>query len=639
MDRVDRSEVAHDQLAGVAERYRHRRRRFAGEERALRQRSRSLSYLRLALFLAMVVCLGVILVRGFGAQRIWLASAALFFVTFALLVRLHRRVEQRRSRFASLETINADALLRLQRGWDDLPLPTAPLQIDGLGGAMVRDLDLFGRGSLFHLLGTAWSPPGRATLAAWLLRPARCAEIERRQSAVAAVAENLDFRQELELRCRPLAEAEPDPEPFLAWAEDEPWLAGHPVLLWWARGSALLTLPLLVAGIFGQVPWILAGFLPLANFTLAYLLFKRLEATFDRVDQGRAGFAAYSAALEILAGENFEDERLRSVAAAVTSGDEPAHLATRRLGRLVVLADTRHGGYVHFIVQALFLWDLHVLSRFEHWQRKYGAQARGWLRALGEIETLAALGGLAADNPDWAFPRLADSPAPNSPAPNSQCLRAERLAHPLLRQETRVGNDVEIGPPGTFLLVTGSNMSGKSTLLRAVGVNVVLAQAGGPVCAARFELPPLTLGTSVLVEDSLTDGYSFFMAELRRLKEIVELAEASHAGGERSLLFLLDEILRGTNAPERRVAVRRVLLHLLKLGAIGAVSTHDLALAEMEGLAAGCRPVHFRETVHTEGEGPRMTFDYRLRPGVATTVNALKLLDLVGLGEETEAST
>ncbi len=624
-----------DPPTDVDDRYRRRRRRFADHERALGQRSRSLSFARLGFFLALIACLGVVLVQGLGSHRVWPVAAAVLFVGFVILVRWHRGVEQRRGRFAGLETINGDALLRLDRQWRDLPLPAAPVaaatqgrseddENEGHVAAVARDLDLFGRGSLFHLLGTAWSPPGRATLAAWLLTPAAGGEIEARQRAVAEVADKVDFRQELELRCRPLAEAEPDPEPFLAWAEEEPWLAKRPLLLGWARLSALLTLPLLAVGVLGLVPWALAGLLPLANFVLAYLFHKRLDSTFDRVDQGRAGFAAYAAALKVLAGERFKGEWLGAVVAELTGGDEPAHLAIRRLGRLMVLADTRHGGYVHFIVQALFLWDLHVLSRFEVWQRQYGAQARGWLRALGEMEALAALGGLALDNPDWTFPRQINSTAAT--------LRAQRLAHPLLRHETRVGNDVEIGPPGTFLLVTGSNMSGKSTLLRAVGVNVVLAQAGGPVCATHFELSPVTLGTSVLVEDSLTDGYSFFMAELRRLKEIVELATVSHAGGERTLLFLLDEILRGTNAPERRLAVRRVLLHLVGLEAIGAVSTHDLALADMEGLAEGCHPVHFRETVHTEGDGPPMTFDYRLREGIATSVNALKLLDLVGLG-------
>jgi DNA mismatch repair ATPase MutS len=173
-------------------------------------------------------------------------------------------------------------------------------------------------------------------------------------------------------------------------------------------------------------------------------------------------------------------------------------------------------------------------------------------------------------------------------------------------------------------------MSGKSTLLRAIGINTVLAQAGGPVCAAEMRLPPVEIATSILIEDSLAAGVSFFMAEVLRIKQVVEASDRCAAEGRR-LLYLLDEILRGTNSSERQVAVRRVIRHLLRQGAVGAISTHDLQLAEIEELRAACIPVHFRETIHPGGVGPAMTFDYRMRPGVATTVNALKLMELVGL--------
>ena len=232
---------------------------------------------------------------------------------------------------------------------------------------------------------------------------------------------------------------------------------------------------------------------------------------------------------------------------------------------------------------------------------------------------------MSHDHPDWTFPTLAD---PGSAAP---VLAARGLGHPLL--PGAVGNDVAVGPPGTFLLVTGSNMSGKSTLLRAIGANVVLAQAGGPVAAQEMSLPPLALATSILVEDSLADGVSFYMAELLSVRKVVRAAGRAHGEG-RTLLYLLDEILRGTNSAERRVAVRRVLQHLLAAGAIGAVSTHDLELAGIPEIRDACHPVHFRESFESTESGPRMTFDYRLREGVATTANALKLLDLVGLGSE-----
>ncbi len=214
---------------------------------------------------------------------------------------------------------------------------------------------------------------------------------------------------------------------------------------------------------------------------------------------------------------------------------------------------------------------------------------------------------------------------------SAERLQARQLGHPLLPCETCVANDVEIGPAGSFLLVTGSNMSGKSTLLRAIGVNAVLAQAGRPVCAEHLTMPPVVLATSMRIRDSLEDGVSFYMAELMRLKEIVDVARDADSRNHRTLLYLLDEILLGTNSKERHLAVVRVLQHLLERGAIGAISTHDLDLATSESLAGACRCVHFCETLHDQDAERPMTFDYRLRPGIATTSNALKLLEIVGL--------
>jgi DNA mismatch repair ATPase MutS len=207
------------------------------------------------------------------------------------------------------------------------------------------------------------------------------------------------------------------------------------------------------------------------------------------------------------------------------------------------------------------------------------------------------------------------------------CFSAEGLGHPLIADDVRVHNDVTVGPPGTFLLITGSNMSGKSTLLRAVGVNAVLAQAGAPCCAQRLRLTPLAVRTSIVVQDSLARGVSHFMAELERLKQVVDAADAA-AGGPVAVLYLLDEILHGTNTAERRIAARRVIRHLLAARAIGGVTTHDLELVNDVALRDHARLVHFQETF---GDDRRLSFDYRLRPGLATSTNALKLMRYVGL--------
>jgi DNA mismatch repair ATPase MutS len=235
------------------------------------------------------------------------------------------------------------------------------------------------------------------------------------------------------------------------------------------------------------------------------------------------------------------------------------------------------------------------------------------------------LGGLCYENPDWAFPEITE--------PETPTLQATGLGHPLLPDGVRVVNDVKVGPPGTFLFVTGSNMSGKSTLLRAIGTNTVLARAGAPVCASTMRLPPLVLETSMRVHDSLEQGLSHFMAELTRLKGVVEAARRVGRDGAGTLLYLLDDVLQGTNTAERRIAARKIIGHLIAEGAIGGVTSHDLALADTEELSGACDPVHFSEQVREAPDGPTISFDYRLRPGVATSRNALKLLQIVGLDE------
>ena len=200
--------------------------------------------------------------------------------------------------------------------------------------------------------------------------------------------------------------------------------------------------------------------------------------------------------------------------------------------------------------------------------------------------------------------------------------------------ESRVPNDVQVGPPGTVLLVTGSNMSGKSTLLRSVGVNVVLGQMGSVVCADQLSMPPMHIETSMRIADSLADGVSFFMAELKRLKEVVDTAKAHQGDNPRRMLFLLDEILQGTNSRERQIAVSRVVRKLIDESAIGAISTHDLDLATTGDLEKACQTVHFSEQFKEVDGKKQMTFDYRMKSGIAETTNALKLLEIVGLGED-----
>src|SRR5579864_8924715 len=603
--------------------YAERHERCLAEERRRAAISLRLSIARGVTFAVFLACLLVVVLTAARPLRLPLAGAGAALAVFALLAVIHDRCLRRLRRAEELRRIAGEGLARLDRDWGRLPLPAEPPRDRSL--PLARDLDLYGRASLFHLLGTAHTPAAKALLRDWLEGEAAPAEVRARQAAVAELAELLDFRQLLELTVRGMEaggggrEGPPDVEPFLRWAEDDSWLLARPALLWAARGAAALTVAVLALALApgGAVSPLLA--MVILNLATSYACRAQLGAGLGRVSATRDEMMRYAAALRQAASQPFAAPRLAELAAALQA--PPAHAALAALESRLGLADARHSAPVHFLLQVLTLWDFHVLAALEGWQRTAGRRARRWLMALGEIEALAALAALRFENPGWCFPEV---------AAGEPELTARDLGHPLLPAARRVGNDVTVGPAGTFLLVTGSNMSGKSTLLRAIGINAVLAQAGGPACAAALRLPPVRLATSILVEDSLAGGISFFLAELLRIKQVVTAAaDAGREGGV--LLYLLDEVLRGTNSVERRIAVRRVLGHLLARGALGAVSTHDLELAAGAGLAHAARPVHFRETLTPGPDGPRMSFDYRLRPGPATTTNALELLRQVGL--------
>jgi hypothetical protein len=626
--------------------YRERRDAFAREAADLAVRSGRVTAGRLASFLALAAALAGAIVGSASPRPAWLAAAGVLLAVFAALVVLDGRLSRRRRRADALREVNERALARRRRDWKTLE-PTAGRSEaprftgdsdDSLAGGLARDLGLFGHASLDRLLDTTATPAGRRRLARWLEVPAPPAEIARRQEAVRALAPALDWRQRLESGGRLAGSGALDAgdlEGFYGWAESDPWLLRRPALLWLARLLTVLVLPSFlawIAGYLGSSPWVL---LALAAYLLSARFAKPMNEAFDRATAGGDGLRGYGELfrhLESLPGGGALLDELRGRLAAE---ERSAAFWMDRLERLTVLADVRHG-LIHFFLQVGLLWDFHLLARFEAWQRRAGGAARGWLEALGEVEALAGLAELAHAQPDWAFPEVREAAEAAG-----ALLESRELGHPLLADAVRVGNDITLGPPGTFLLVTGSNMSGKTTLLRAVGANVVLAQAGAPVCARRLVLPPLELATSVVVEDSLEGGVSFFMAELLRLKQVVDTARRPPPG--RSVLYLLDEVLRGTNSAERQVAVRRVLEELLALGAIGAVTTHDLEILGQPGaaeaaarhLAEAARPIHFRETVHPKpGGGAEMSFDYRARPGLAPTRNALRLLEAVGLGGE-----
>ncbi len=596
--------------------YTARQRHFAAAAAAHARRAEHLSRARVAAF-GVAFIIGVLAAER-GSSALWVGAAAAV-AGFVVLIALHRRERRAGEWQQRLARANQLGLMRLERRWTELPVLLPPA-----GPAAERaaeDLDVFGRPALTQLLGPLATPGARAQVGGWLVEPDPPALIPERQEAVRALAGENDWRDELAAHALGATDVSGDEiESFAEWAGSESWLAARPLLRWVARLLPLVTIGLIVAqltGAVGAMWWIL----PL--MVAAVLTFgaagRRAHAVFERAFARQGVLAQYPALLAHAARVPGDAARLRVLRAQLHGNGVAAHDELRRLERLMRLSELRYNGNLHGIVQLLTLWDFHVLDRLEAWQARNGTRVRAWLDAAAEIEGIASLATLAHDQPAWTFAVIDAS---------LDRLQARALGHPMLRDGIRICNDVEVGPQGTLLLVTGSNMSGKSTLLRAIGTNVMLAQAGAPVCAAALSLPPLEPWSSVRIRDSLTEGVSLFLAELQRMRDIVD---AARAGGERRLLYLLDEILQGTNTAERRVAARTVIEHLLRQGAIGVVTTHDLELASEPALQWRASLVHFTEHVERGPHGPEMSFDYILRPGLATSTNALTLLEIVGL--------
>ncbi|HVO98321.1 MAG TPA: hypothetical protein VMT15_09660 [Bryobacteraceae bacterium] len=473
------------------------------------------------------------------------------------------------------------------------------------------DLDLFGRGSIFELLSTARTGAGERVLAEWLLTPGEREEVLARQEAVAELRPRIDMREELALMGEDIRAAV-DARVLASWGVARPvrFFTGARIV---APVLVLVTLASLV-GFFGHQ---MTG-LPFLGSILAEMLFCFVIR--DAVLHVKESVTAPAHELRMLAlllkrleREPFTSARLQHLIGELQVEGTTASRRIERFTRLLELLDSTENMFFRPIA-ALLLWNQQFAMAVESWRVANGPRIGRWIAAVAEFEALCSLSTYAYERPDATFPHL-ETEGP--------VFEAEALRHPLIPEAKAVANDVRLGVRVRLWIVSGSNMSGKSTLLRAVGLNAVLAWAGAPVVCARLRISPLRIGASMTTHDSLADNRSRFYAEISRLRDVVELAH-----GERPVLFLLDELLSGTNSHDRRIGAEAVVRGLVERGAIGMVTTHDLALAEMaESFGGRAANVHFEDHL----EGGEIRFDYRLREGVVTRSNALELMRAVGL--------
>lgn len=602
--------------------YQDRRDAFAADLASARKLSGALSNARLIVVLAALAGFFWFIFRDdLIPSLLFLGTGTIAFV--ALMFR-HDRSLAREKRSAQLLALNEAGLDRIQGRWNRFPVDGGEFADDSHPYA--SDLDVFGTSSVFQWMNAAQTRLGRLGLARLLSQPPRAvAIIAADQDMVRELAPRLDWRQRFQAAggYPPARPAKEDPETLMAWAEETAEIFPRPAL-----ASALRFLPLLS---FAYALWIFFQYglsaLMVPPFLLHAILASRNQAlhgpVLDAIRRQKDNLELYLELLRLGESAGFAGPGLMALTGGLRNPQgTPASEAVHRLQRLADHLETRLNPVLHFLVNALFLWDLQWLWVFRAWRRENGPSLRTWLDALARLEILSSLAIPAFENPDWAFPEFAPPGTSGSAGP---LVDARGMAHPLLPADTRVGNDLRLGARGEVLIITGSNMSGKSTLMRTVGVNLVLAYAGAPVCARSFACAALELHTSMRLKDDLEKRISSFYAELLRIKGIVEAARAG-----RQVLFLVDEIFRGTNSKDRHAGAMAVLRQLHALGAAGLVSTHDLELARLEAMEpSSFRNFHFQERY----EDGKIGFDYRMAPGVSTTTNAMHLLRMVGLGE------
>jgi hypothetical protein len=490
-----------------------------------------------------------------------------------------------------------------------------------------EDLDFFGHGSLFELLSAARTQVGEDTLARWLLTPAQREEVLSRQTGVAELRPNLDLREDLALLGEGVHTGS-EAQALTAWAAESPWTFSMGTV-WGARvlgGLGVLGLGFWVLG-FGL--WTLLAAILLGQL-FAYRLRHPVQHVTESVDVPGKDLQLLVDVLRRFERESFDSPRLRQLRAELDVDGLAPSEQIARLKRLIELLDSRRN-LMFAPLAFIALWQVHCAFAIEQWRQTSGPAVARWLAAVGELEALSSFARYSFEHPHDPFPELVDErrrpPTGGTPVPRSiegeVIFDGKGLGHPLLPESQNVRTDLHLSDSPSVLVVSGSNMSGKSTLLRTIGTNAVLALAGAPVRARSLRLSPVQVGASIRIQDSLQAGASRFYAEITRLRQIVELTD-----GPLPVLFLLDEILHGTNSHDRKIGAEALVRGLIERGAIGLITTHDLALTKIaEELDSRAANVHFEDHL----ERGKMTFDYILRPGILQKSNALELMRSVGL--------
>lgn len=598
-------------MKNPVETYEKRAKKFAELLHKHERTDRLISNLRLAVFITGVAG-GATLYFYKQTVLSWLILLG-FAVLFIFLIVRHTRISEKIKYAAALREINIDALKRLNGQWNTFS--DIGEEFCNAGHSYSCDLDIFGHNSLYQWASAAKTYTGRQKLGALLAGGfGSSREICERQDAVKELAPLLIWRQNFLAQGILAAKAMRDPKDIIAWAGENNEIFRRPWVIVALRICPAVTVALIVLGfVLSLLPWFLPAIALMIQ--MALLAYKRKERArmFAISERYGTDLRAYYKMLQVFEGQDFKGQLLRRTGAGIrSSAGQSGYKQLNRLSKILDSLGNRRNMF-YILINLALMWDFHIVIALEKWKQESGASLQDWFEALGEVEALASLAQIRFDNPDWAMPRISAAKEP--------VFAAREVGHPLLVGK-RVHNDLTINQETKVLLITGSNMSGKSTLLRTAGINLVLAYAGAPVCAKSFHVSPMEIISCMRVSDDLSENVSSFYAELLRIKEIVEAVET----GKR-VFFLLDEVFKGTNSYDRHTGAKVLVNKLSETDSIGLVSTHDLELCNLERENPRIANFHFQEH-YRDG---KIYFDYRLRPGPSTTRNALYLMRLAGI--------
>ncbi|MEM6687941.1 MAG: MutS family DNA mismatch repair protein [Planctomycetota bacterium] len=609
---------------------------------SLKSRDQRIGWLRVLLVLLAII-FGVVSTTFWPAFWIGVACFIGFLVVATVNEPIREEMQVAQTRLDQLKRLDA----RDKRDWETISTKRSlsmqkAVDIPETWLNNASDLDLLGKASLFHLVSVCGTKPGVETLVRWLTGPAIPEDANDRFDVAAAFAKDRERRLDLYATLAQMGADAYGPDEFQNWAASNAYLENNRWLDLWSKAALILgPTSMLMAFAFlsnRQSPLFTVGIvvfgLTLAiNLIITMLFLGPAHAAFSaamrsrkRIDDYRDIFASIEDWQDLSEIDNPLIAKLRR---GMVDTESSALTGLQELAKIARWGGLRQSPATFFLylpLQFLVLYDVHVLRKLEAWQVQHRSFVPNWFSSLGIYEALLSIASVHDEQADWVRPQWIAT------TDSDLAVSGKVIGHPLLTDQQRVCNDVTMGPVGKVLLVTGSNMSGKSTMLRSVGLNVALAGLGAPVCAASFRLPPTEMATSIRVSDDVSQGVSFYMAELYRLKSVIDRADSLASSSDLVCLFLLDEILRGTNSSERQIAVVGVLKHLVNARSIGAITTHDLELADESDVQSVCQTVHFRETINPDADGnERMTFDYVMRAGVSPTTNALALMKMVGL--------